>query len=222
MPFDVSTKDCSQLTDSELAEMADLCAETPSHYEIGDLSKQAEAWVLVTQVREGELLRGFSFSTLERIGGTPAIIKLQQGTQGIGTMIAETPQAVSSLLETLWAMGQDIVLQEYIQESKGRDVRTIVVGGRVVFGVRSREPDLRSFLKGRSTSTKGPSCFANVAASRRAASSLSSRTVSTQRVSAQFADSTSSCFSNACRRTWSSAFSCSRSRATKASTTSGS
>ena len=74
MPFDVSTKDCSQLTDSELAEMADLCAETPSHYEIGDLSKQAEAWVLVTQVREGELLRGFSFSTLERIGGTPAII----------------------------------------------------------------------------------------------------------------------------------------------------
>ena len=68
MPFDVSTKDCSQLTDSELAEMADLCAETPSHYEIGDLSKQAEAWVLVTQVREGELLRGFSFSTSQPQG----------------------------------------------------------------------------------------------------------------------------------------------------------
>ncbi|HNI35334.1 MAG TPA: hypothetical protein PLV93_08030 [Microthrixaceae bacterium] len=74
MPFDVSTKDCAQLNDSELAEMADLCAETPSRYEIGDLSKQAEAWVLVTQVREGAHLRGFSFSTLERIGGTPAII----------------------------------------------------------------------------------------------------------------------------------------------------
>ena len=69
---------------------------------------------------------------VERVGGTPAIVKIQQGTQGIGTMIAETPQAVSSLLETLWAMGQDIVLQEYIRESKGRDVRTIVVGGRVV------------------------------------------------------------------------------------------
>ena len=49
----------------------------------------------------------------------PAIVKLQQGTQGIGTMIAETPQAVTSLLETLWAMGQDIILQEYIAESKG-------------------------------------------------------------------------------------------------------
>ena len=55
-------------------------------------------------------------------------MKLQQGTQGIGTMIAETPQAVASLLETLWAMGQDIVLQEYIRESKGRDIRAIVVG----------------------------------------------------------------------------------------------
>src|SRR5512143_1613212 len=70
------------------------------------------------------------------IGGTPAIVKLQQGTQGIGTMIAETPQAVSSLLETLWAMGQDIILQEYIAESRGRDLRAIVVGQRVVAAMR--------------------------------------------------------------------------------------
>ncbi len=68
--------------------------------------------------------------------GCPAIVKLQQGTQGIGTMIAETPQAVHSLLETLWAMGQDIVLQEYVRESKGRDIRIIVVGGRVVASMR--------------------------------------------------------------------------------------
>jgi ribosomal protein S6--L-glutamate ligase len=78
---------------------------------------------------------------VERVGGTPAIVKIQQGTQGIGTMIAETPQAVSSLLETLWAMGQDIVLQEYIRESKGRDVRTIVVGGRVVASMRRQAKD---------------------------------------------------------------------------------
>ena len=63
-------------------------------------------------------------------------MKLQQGAQGIGTMIAETPQAVTSLLETLWAMGQDIILQEYIAESKGRDYRAIVVGGRVVASMR--------------------------------------------------------------------------------------
>ncbi|MCU0657724.1 MAG: 30S ribosomal protein S6--L-glutamate ligase [Polyangiaceae bacterium] len=75
-------------------------------------------------------------SALELVGGTPAIVKLQQGTQGIGTMIAETPQAVSSLLETLWGLSQDIIVQEYIRESKGRDIRTIVVGNRVIASMR--------------------------------------------------------------------------------------
>jgi ribosomal protein S6--L-glutamate ligase len=75
-------------------------------------------------------------AALDLVGGCPAIVKLQQGTQGIGTMIAETPQAVASLLETLWAMGQDIVLQEYVREAKGRDVRAIIVGNRVVAAMR--------------------------------------------------------------------------------------
>jgi ribosomal protein S6--L-glutamate ligase len=75
-------------------------------------------------------------AALGLVGGCPAIVKLQQGTQGIGTMIAETPQAVHSLLETFWAMGQDIVLQEYVRESKGRDIRALVVGGRVVAAMR--------------------------------------------------------------------------------------
>jgi ribosomal protein S6--L-glutamate ligase len=85
---------------------------------------------------------------LSFIGGTPAIVKLQQGAQGIGTMIAETPQAVTSLLETLWAMGQDIILQEYISESKGRDYRAIVVGGRVVASMRrqAKKGEFRSNL----------------------------------------------------------------------------
>jgi ribosomal protein S6--L-glutamate ligase len=85
---------------------------------------------------------------LSFVGGTPAIVKLQQGAQGIGTMIAETPQAVTSLLETLWAMGQDIILQEYIAESKGRDYRAIVVGGRVVAAMRrqAKQGEFRSNL----------------------------------------------------------------------------
>ena len=74
MALEVVTKDCTQLSDAELAEMADLCAEGPSNYEVGALSKQAEAWVLSTSVRDGSSLRGFSFSTLERIGGTPSIL----------------------------------------------------------------------------------------------------------------------------------------------------
>lgn len=74
MALDVTTKDCTALSDSELAEMADICADGGHAYGVGDLSKQVELWVLVTLVRDGNHLRGFSFSTLERIGGTPCIL----------------------------------------------------------------------------------------------------------------------------------------------------
>ncbi|MCU0271423.1 MAG: hypothetical protein MUF83_22655 [Acidimicrobiales bacterium] len=74
MAIEVVTKDCTALSDAELAEMADICADGPSQYEAGALSKQAEAWVLVSMAREGNNLRGFSFFTLERIGGTPCVL----------------------------------------------------------------------------------------------------------------------------------------------------
>lgn len=74
MAIGVETKDCTSLSDSEVAEMADLCADGPSRFEVGFLSKQAEEWVLVTLVRDGNKLKGFSFSTLERIGGTPSVL----------------------------------------------------------------------------------------------------------------------------------------------------
>jgi hypothetical protein len=70
----VTTKDCTALSDAELAEMADLCAERSPGFDIGFLSKQREEWVLVTQAREGSKLRGYSFCTLERIGGTPSLL----------------------------------------------------------------------------------------------------------------------------------------------------
>ena len=74
MSIQVETKDCTALGDAELAEMADLCAEGPVPHEIGSLSKQVEAWVLITQARENDKLKGFSFCTLERIGGTPSVL----------------------------------------------------------------------------------------------------------------------------------------------------
>ena len=74
MAIEVETKDCTALSDAELAEMADLCADGPSRYESGLLSKMAEAWVLITQARESGKLKGFSFCTLERIGGTPSVL----------------------------------------------------------------------------------------------------------------------------------------------------
>ena len=74
MSIAVDTKDCTALSDAELVEMADLCAEGTHPHEVGTLSKQAEAWVLITQVRDEGKLKGFAFSTLERIGGTPCVL----------------------------------------------------------------------------------------------------------------------------------------------------
>jgi hypothetical protein len=72
--LEVVTKDCTALTDSELAEMADLSAGSKAPWEVGFLSKQREDWVLVTHAREEGKLRGYALSTLERIGGTPSLL----------------------------------------------------------------------------------------------------------------------------------------------------
>src|SRR6059058_1378124 len=74
MAFDVETKDCTALGDAELGEMADICADGPAGFDVGLLSKQRDEWVLITQVRENGKLHGFSFCTLERIGGTPCLL----------------------------------------------------------------------------------------------------------------------------------------------------
>ena len=74
MAIEVETKDCTALSDAELGEMADICADGPAGFDIGLLSKQREEWVLVTQARDGNRLLGYSFCTLERIGGTPCVL----------------------------------------------------------------------------------------------------------------------------------------------------
>jgi ribosomal protein S6--L-glutamate ligase len=83
---------------------------------------------------------------LEQVGGLPAILKLIQGTQGVGVMIAHSRAEVESFLSTLWDLGQEILLQEFVHESKGRDVRALVVGERVVAAMRrqARAGEFRS------------------------------------------------------------------------------
>ncbi|MFN2606470.1 MAG: hypothetical protein ABR511_01045 [Acidimicrobiales bacterium] len=93
MPIEVDTKDCTALSDSELSEMADLCAAVGTGWDVGLLSKQCEEWVLVTQVHEGGRLAGFSFCTLERIGGTPSVLV------GLASVAREArPEAVLAAL----------------------------------------------------------------------------------------------------------------------------
>src|SRR5882672_10102173 len=82
------------------------------------------------------------------VGGLPAILKLIQGTQGVGVMIAHSEAEVESILSTFWDLGQEILLQEFIAESRGRDVRALVVGDRVAGAMRreARSGEFRSNL----------------------------------------------------------------------------
>ena len=85
---------------------------------------------------------------VEMVGGLPCIIKLIQGTQGVGVMMATTMAEVQGMLEALWTLGQEILLQELVAESRGRDVRALVVGDRVVAAMRrqARTGEFRSNL----------------------------------------------------------------------------
>ena len=74
MAVEVQTKDCTNLSDAELVELADLCAGGPARFDIGVLSKSRDAWVLVSVARIDDKLHGFAFTTLERIGGTPCVL----------------------------------------------------------------------------------------------------------------------------------------------------
>jgi ribosomal protein S6--L-glutamate ligase len=87
-------------------------------------------------------------SAVDAVGGTPIIIKLLKGTQGVGVMKADSPESVQSTIDTLWGLGQNIILQEFVAESKGRDLRAVVVGGELVAAMcrRARKGEFRSNL----------------------------------------------------------------------------
>lgn len=93
MAFSVTTKDTTALSDAELVEMADLCVDREPNFDIGFLSKERESWVLVTQARENNKLRGYAFGTLERIGGTPALL--------VGLMLIDRNSKSDQTLKTI-------------------------------------------------------------------------------------------------------------------------
>jgi len=80
--------------------------------------------------------RGSVLAAIERVGGAPVIIKLLEGTQGIGVMLAETPQVAQAIVEALHSARQNVLIQKFVSESAGRDIRALVVGSRVVAAMR--------------------------------------------------------------------------------------
>lgn len=75
---------------------------------------------------------------IQRVGGAPVIIKLLEGTQGIGVILADSPKIAEAIIETLHSTKQNVLIQKFVAESKGTDVRAFVVGDRVVAAMRRR------------------------------------------------------------------------------------
>ncbi len=92
------------------------------------------------------------------VGGVPLVIKMLEGTQGIGVILAETKQSAKSVIEALRGLNANIMVQEYIKEAGGADIRCLVIGDRVVASMKRQgaKGDFRSNLHrgGSATSIK--------------------------------------------------------------------
>jgi ribosomal protein S6--L-glutamate ligase len=85
---------------------------------------------------------------LEVVGGTPVVVKLLEGTQGIGVVLAETKKAAESVIGAFRQLDANILVQQFIKEAGGADIRALVVGGKVVAAMRRQGApgDFRSNL----------------------------------------------------------------------------
>src|SRR5439155_20833741 len=73
---------------------------------------------------------------MDRLDGPPVVVKLLEGTQGIGVILAESTMAASSVIEAFHGLDQNILIQQFIREAHGADIRAVVVGRRVVAAMR--------------------------------------------------------------------------------------
>jgi ribosomal protein S6--L-glutamate ligase len=78
---------------------------------------------------------------LEQVGGTPTVIKLLEGTQGIGVVLAETKKAAESVIQAFMGLKANIMVQEFIKEAGGSDIRCFVVGDKVVAAMKRQGPE---------------------------------------------------------------------------------
>lgn len=85
---------------------------------------------------------------IKMVGGAPLVIKLLEGTQGIGVVLAETNQAAASVIEAFWGLRANILVQEFIKEAGGADIRCFVIGNKVVAAMKrqAKEGEFRSNL----------------------------------------------------------------------------
>ncbi|MCA9404163.1 MAG: 30S ribosomal protein S6--L-glutamate ligase [Candidatus Omnitrophica bacterium] len=83
---------------------------------------------------------------IEELGGAPVVIKLLEGTQGVGVILADSNKIAEAIIETLHSSKQNVLIQKFVSESRGTDIRAIVAGGKVVAAMRrvAQGDDFRS------------------------------------------------------------------------------
>lgn len=97
---------------------------------------------ILAQEGIGLPVTGFAHSTkdidglLETVGGAPVVVKLLEGTQGMGVVLAETKKAAESVIGAFRQLDANILVQEFIKEARGADIRVIVIGGRAVAAMK--------------------------------------------------------------------------------------
>lgn len=113
---------------------------------------------------------------MKLVAGPPLILKLLRGTQGTGVIFAESKASVESMLETIWSLGEDIMIQRFIAESKGKDIRALVIDGEVRASMRriGAEGEFRSNIHrgGVGEPVKLPKAYERVAVKAAAAAGL--------------------------------------------------
>jgi ribosomal protein S6--L-glutamate ligase len=122
-------------------EEAGVFALNPSHAILQSRDKLRTMQILCRRdvgVPETAFVRGRAdiLPAIERVGGAPVIIKLLEGTQGIGVILAETSKVAEAIIETLQSTKQNVLIQKFVAESKGKDLRAFVVGDQVVATMR--------------------------------------------------------------------------------------
>jgi ribosomal protein S6--L-glutamate ligase len=89
---------------------------------------------------------GFAHSTvftddlIDLVGGSPLVVKMIEGTQGVGVVLAETQKAAQSVIQAFRSLKANILVQEFIQESSGTDIRCLVIGNKVVAAMMRKGP----------------------------------------------------------------------------------
>jgi ribosomal protein S6--L-glutamate ligase len=99
-----------------------------------------EAGLLVPPTVLTRSRRGLELA-VRAVKGLPVILKVLQGTQGVGVMLLHTPIALGSVLDTLRGLDQDVIIQQFLAEAAGRDYRAFVVGDRVVAAMMRTAPE---------------------------------------------------------------------------------